>query len=430
MAQPVSRDKAQSGADAPIRLRRLRTESEFRETTRGIERREREKYSSMLWNMVRMDLAPKVQIMDLVGNKLDGAIGTGEEGSLRSVVDFYHKKPNRSELMQILKFFSVYLIQRARRETTFTAQQFLLFKAIDLLRNIVHYATWSVHGDAEGMVYAIIDDMDKQVPGRFAQYAETEHHIYIMMKKLQRVPRDFPLRIELGDEFVKQTSFFDALVQFDFLNRFYPRFFKDRNLDLRLALIYAKITALFQDMIDHIGKGYRDARKLNSFIERYNREFGTRKVILVPIRDLNRQQIAESARSLRIAAEVWYRRTLALKMVKPQLRTECAHNLARNLMQDGRWREAHALLTENYRYWSALTSEIEGLEGQVAYLDTTINAAVKLRRRDQVAWANGEQREARMRLDGMVKTKTDYNKRRDEIKREAEADDDDEDAMV
>ena len=430
MAQPVSREKEQSGADAPIRLRRLRTESGFRETTRGIERREREKYRSMLWNMVRMDLAPKVQIMDLVGNNLDSAIGTGDEGSLRSVMDFYHKRPDRSELMQVLKFFSVYLIQRARRETTFTAQQFLLFKAIDLLRNIVHYSTWSVHGDAEGMVYAIIDDMDKQKPGRFARYAETEHRIYVMMKKLQKMPRDFALRIELGDEYVKQTSFFDALVQYDFLNRFYPRFFKDRNLDVRLALIYAKITALFQDMIDHHGQGYRDARKANSFIERYNREFGTRKVFLTPIRDLNRAQLAESARSLRKAAEVWYRRTLALQMLRPQIRTECAHNLARNLMQDGRWREAHALLTQNYRYWSALTSEIEGLEGQVAYLDTTINAAVKLRRQDQVAWANGEQREARMRLDAMVKTKTDYMRRRDEIKREAAADEDDEDALV
>ena len=80
MAERVSREEAQSGADEPIRLRRLRTENEFRESTRGIERREREKYRSMLWNMMRMDLAPKVQIMDLVGVNLDGVIGTHHIG--------------------------------------------------------------------------------------------------------------------------------------------------------------------------------------------------------------------------------------------------------------------------------------------------------------------------------------------------------------
>ncbi|MCH8883678.1 MAG: hypothetical protein IIA41_09310 [SAR324 cluster bacterium] len=403
------------GGDQPVALRKLRAETRFIHETRGLERQERDRYSSMLWNLMRLDLAPKVKIIDIVGTQLDSAIGTEDERSIARVVDHYHNRPTHAELNQVLKFFSAFLMQRARREPSFSGQQFLLFKAVDLLRMLTQYSTWAAHPDSESLVYVIFDAMGTGHPDRFGNYRETELTVYPLMKRLHDAPRDFNIRLRLGDELSKQTSFFDALVQYDFLRRFYPRFYRDRHLDQRLTVIYSRVAGLFQNMLDHLGRGYRDARKLNSFIDRYNRHFASRKEAIVPITDASRAAGGKTARGLRQAAERWYRRALAIKVGPPHLQTENAAKLGKNLLGERRLREALAVMTDGYRYWRGLPEEPEYLRRRVEYLQQLFDIGVRMGRRDQVAWANEEQREHGGRLEEMVRAQSEYTRRREQI---------------
>jgi hypothetical protein len=406
-------------SERPITLKRLRVESQFLEETKGLERKERDRYGSQLWNLMRLDFAPKVKLIDLVGPRVDAAIDTEHEGSIRSVVDHYHGRPDRADLHQVLKFFSVYLLQRARREPSFAKQQFLLFKAVDLLRMITQYSTWCVHRDAEALVYAIFDDLGTQKEERFAKYRDRELRIYPLMKKLHEVPRDFVLRLELADELGRQTSFFDALVQYDFLRRFYPRFYTASNLERQLGVIYSRVAGLFQNMLDNLGRDYRDARKLNGFIERYNRQFATRKDSLVPFTQDGKGTADRVARGLRHTAENWYRRALAVKVLPAETLVQNAAAFARNLAGERRHKEALNVLMENYRYWSGIGQSVESLQRRINYLEQLTKIAGQAGKRDQVNWANLEQRDHLAKLDELIRQSESYRKRREEILREA-----------
>lgn len=407
-------------ADPPVRVRRLRIESEFRETTRGLERRERDRYGSMLWNLLRGEFAPKVRIVDLVGPGADAGMEPQDEDSLRSVVDFYHKRDDRPELIQVLKFLSVYLIQRGRAAPSFALQRFLLFKAVDLLRMLVHYSPWAVNRDAETLVFALFEDMNAGKGGRFPHYVDTERDAYLAMKRLQDVPRDFAVRLRLGEAYARQTSFFDAVVQYDFLRRHYPRFLGGRRLEHRLALVHLRLAAVFQDIVEHVERGdFQDARKLKSFVERYNREFATRKTRLEPPGTLNPRELRRTGASVRAAAEHHYRQALQKGRLRPEQQTEAALQLSRHLGAAGRPREALGVLSENYRYWDGLPADVPALQGRVAYLEELINLAMRARRRGQASWAAGEQRTWRARLDEQARQRTEYERRREAVRREA-----------
>lgn len=407
-------------SERPVTIKRLRTESQFVEETKGLERRERDKYDSMIWNLMRLDLAPKVQIMDLVGARLDQPIDTGHERSLRTVVDHYHGRPDRAELSQVLKFFSVYLLQRARREPSFTKQLFLLFKAVDLLRMLTQYSTWCVHRDSEALVFTIFDELGAQKGERFAKYQQTEYRIYPLIKKLHEVPRDFTVRLELAEELTRQTSFFDAFVQYDFLRRFYPRFYSERNLERRLGVIYSRIAGLFQNMLDHLGRGYRDARKINSFIERYNRNFATRKTALMPFSDA-KGGTERVARALSRTAESWYRKALAIKLLPPEVQVQNALALGRNLGMERRGKEALSVLMDGYRFWSGIGADVDAgrqieiIQRRIGYLEQVIKIGRASGRKDAINWSNIEQRDLLGKLDELVRQNESYKRKREEI---------------
>ena len=403
--------------ERPITVKRYRTETQFLETTKGLERKERDRYGSGLWNLMRLDFAPKVQIIDIVGPRADAPIEFDHEGSLRSVVDHYHGQSDRAGFIQVLKFFSVYLLQRARRETTFSKQQFLLFRAVDLLRMLTQYSTWCVHRDAEALVYGVFDDLATHKPEHFGHYRDSELRIYPLMKKLHEVPRDFVLRLELADELGRQTSFFDAYVQYEFLRRFYPRFYTERNLERRLGTIYSRIALLTQDMLDHLGKNYRDARKVNSFIERYNRSFAAKGELLVPFVQDGKGTPERAARALRGNAEQWYRKALAIKLLPGAMQVQNAVNLSRNLSGQKRFKDAVSLLTDSYKFFSGIGDDVESLQKRIGYLEQLIKAGIQAGRKDQVNWASQEQRDHLGKLDDLIKQTEDSKKKRDEILR-------------
>lgn len=405
----------------PIRIKRLRTESLFLEETKGLERRERDRYGNMIWNLMTFDFAPKVKLVDIVGHKMDNEIDTEHEGPMRSVVDHYHGRANRNELNQVLKFFSVFLIQRARREPNFNKQLFLLFKAVDLLRMLTQYSTWCAHRDAESLVFTIFDELGSQKGERFANYQRTEHRVFPLMKKLHEVPRDFVVRLELADELARQMSFFDAYVQYDFLRRFYPRFYTQQNLERRLGVIYARTAGIFQNMLDHLGRGYRDARKVNSFIERYNRAFAGRKDVLESFSADVKGGPERVARGLRHAAETWYRKALAIKVLSPEIQVQCAMALGRNLGAERRGKEALSVLMDGYRFWSGIGGgadagrQIEIIQRRIGYLEHVIKIGRASGRKDAINFANLEQRDLLGKLDELVRQNESYKRKREEI---------------
>src|SRR5574341_2077025 len=128
---------------APVQLKMLRTEAEFRRQTRNLEREERDRYSSFVWNVVRMDLGPRVSLGDVTGLAGEGSLDYRSESSLKRSLDFYSRK-ERERLILALKFYAAYVLQQARQETAFNRQLFLIFKAVDFLRMIVQYSPHAV----------------------------------------------------------------------------------------------------------------------------------------------------------------------------------------------------------------------------------------------------------------------------------------------
>ena len=94
----IEADAALSGgARGAVELRHMRVETDFRRATQSLERQERDKYSSMLWNMIRMDRKPKVAILDLVGPRGDNDIDYRDEISLKASVDHYHRLEDQED---------------------------------------------------------------------------------------------------------------------------------------------------------------------------------------------------------------------------------------------------------------------------------------------------------------------------------------------
>ena len=211
------------GAYRPVDLRTMRVETDFRRSTQRLERQEREAYSSMLWNLMRMDRKPKVAILDLVGPTGDNQLDYSQEDSLKSSVDHYHRRFDRAQLVRVLKYYTVYLMQRARKERDPERQLFLIFKAVEFCRMIVQYSAYTIHAEAETIIFGAFTDLAGQRPAQFTKYVEAEQSIYNIMKKLHFSPVDTDARMEMAEQLVRQSSYFDAFVQYQYLLGRLPR---------------------------------------------------------------------------------------------------------------------------------------------------------------------------------------------------------------
>ncbi|MCZ6556218.1 MAG: hypothetical protein O7E56_09440 [SAR324 cluster bacterium] len=382
-----------------VNLRHMRVETDFRRATHRLERRERDKFSSFLWNMIRMERKPKVSLLDVVGARVDKSVGYQQEDSLKISVDFYHSRFDRTGLTDVVKYFTVFLMQQARKETDPQKQMFIIFKAVEFARMIVQYSPHSIHADAEAVVFGVYSDLAAHDPARFQIYFDTEQPIYALMKRLHFSPMDTDARLELGDLYVRQKSYYDAIAQFQYLLNRYPRV--PRESDLPRGRVYIKIAEIFQELIDYAeqeSEQFQDARKLKNFIERYNRDFSERGATLTPIRDPHPAQIVRAVRSMRNVAKLWYQRALGVRLLGPRMVTKLVSQLAGNYMKDGQNKEAQKLLTTAYRYWQRVPEGVDSIEQRLDYLNLMVSVGMQVKQREMIDFANQQLREYKNRL--------------------------------
>ncbi len=385
-----------------VLLRHMRVETDFRRVTQRLERQERDKYSSFLWNMIRMERAPKVSIMEVVGARVDNPVEYWHEDPLKTSVDFYHSRVDRAGLIGVLKFYTVFLLQQARKEADPDKQLFLIFKTAEFARMIVQYSPYSIHADAEALVFGLFHDLSAHSPAQFRIYVEQEKPIFDTMRKLHFSPLDTDARLELGNLLIRQSSYFDALVQYQYLLGRYPRV--PRDADLPRGRVFIKIAEIFQSLIDYAEDGpgqFRDARKLRNFIDRYNRDYAQRGAAIPRIREPSPAQIRKAVQAMRGIANLWYQRALAVRLLGPRMVTKLVSDLAANYIKDRNSKEAHKLLHTAYRYWRRVPDAIDSLQQRIEYLNLMTSVGTQLRKRDMVNFAYREIREYQNRLSDL-----------------------------
>ncbi|MBI4084004.1 MAG: hypothetical protein HY423_15485 [Candidatus Lambdaproteobacteria bacterium] len=415
-ARPPERGAADEPRSTdPITLRHMRVESEYRRETRNLHREERDQYSNWMLNLVKLQRAPKVTIASLVGTRGDVNLGFHHEDPLRDTFDFYRRKDDRSEMLPVLKFYAAYLMQQARKETNFRSQLFLLFKAVDLLRMIVQYSPYSVSPEAESLVFCIFTDLGSQKPERFKNYVQNEGTIYAIVKQLRNMPNDINLRLRLAQELVRQTMVFDALVQYDFLLRVYPKV--PVEFDTRRAGVYIRIAELFGELIANTARPLGDGRKLRNFIERYNRDYAEKGEEIPIVTGRDPAQIARAAEVLRLTANRWYERALKVRGMGPRQLLNIVYEVSRNYEHLGRPGDALETLRGNYVHWRKVPVGLDTLQERVKYLDLIAALAVKARERAAMSWANEELREHRGALAKLQTQAAKYQARKEAILR-------------
>lgn len=373
----------------------LRTEAEFRRDTRNLDREERDRYSNFLWNMVRLDLGPRVTLTDVVGATADRALDYADEPHLKTSVDYYSRQDPR-RLIPVLKFFACYVLQQARSETAFPRQLFLIFKAVDLLRMIVQYSPYSVNGEAETIVYGVFIDLGSAKPQRFGKYMKTEAQIHQLMRRLQVAPNDHQARLNMAEQLVHQTSLLDAMVQYHMLLRLYPTMRSE--VDRRRGFVYLKMAHVFQDIIDNVSGPIQDARKLKNFVERYNRDFAERGSEIPPVAGSDAEALERTLRGVRSLANQHYARALAVQVMDPRLLMSLVTRLGANYLEDGRFKEAADVLYDGAKLWKHISESPDNLQRRVEFFEQAAAAAEKANRKDMKNWAQGSLLEYRKRL--------------------------------
>jgi tetratricopeptide (TPR) repeat protein len=399
MAQAPARPSARTNRNAPdtipISLRTLRTEAEFRRDTRNLDREERDRFSNFLWNMVRLDLGPRVTLTDVVGATADKSLQYDDEAHLKSSVDYYSRQDPR-RLIQVLKFYACYVLQQARAERTFPHQLFLIFKAVDLLRMIVQYSPYSVNGEAETIVYGVFIDLGTAKPQRFAKYMKSEALIHQLMRRLQVAPNDHQARLNMAEQLILQTSLLDAMVQYHMLLRLYPAMRPE--VDRRRGYVYLKMAQVFQDIIDNVTGPVQDARKLKNFVERYNRDFSERGKEIPPVTGADADALERTLRSVRSLANTHYARALAVQVMDSRLLLQLVTRLGNNYMEEGRFKDAADVLADGGKLWKHLSESPENLRRRVEFFELAAAAASKAGRKDIHSWAQGSLLEYRKRI--------------------------------
>ncbi len=389
-----SRPSRGAADNAPVTLRMLRTEAEFRRDTRNLDRDERDRYGNFLWNMVRLDMGPRVSLSDVVGPAAEKSVDYGSEADLKQSVDYYSRR-NPAHLIPVLKFFAVYVMHQARREKGFSHQLFLIFKAVDLLRMIAQYSPYAVNGDAETLVYGLFIDLGTAKPERFGKYMRTEALIHQLMRRLQKAPNDHQARLNMAEQLALQTSLFDATVQYHMLLRHYPAMRPEQ--DRRRGYVYLKMAQVFQDIVDNVTGPMQDARKLKNFVERYNRDFSERGQEIPPV--TGPEALERTLRSVRGLANRHYARALSVEVLDPRLLLNLVTRLGNNYLQESRFKEATDVLADGAKFWKTFEDTPDNLRRRVEYLQLAATAAGKAHRKDVFNWAQQSLSEYRKRLN-------------------------------
>ncbi len=393
-----------STEDKPVRVRRIRTEMEFRRETLRLPEEEAKKYDGPLRSLLRPVIGPKSILKGVVGPNEDVPIDRNREHLLDSSVAYYRRGREPAELLRVLKYYISYLMRQARREVSFSKQVFLLFKVVDLARMMVQFSPGVVNRRAEMIILSIFVDLGFQKSDRFRHYFERQLEIHRLMRSLSISPADAGVRLKLADQLVRQTSFLDALVQYRLLLERYPR--TPRDTDTSRGMVIVKIAGIFQNMAHHAAQGeYQDARKIKVFVERYNRDLAGKGGKLYAIRSNNPRQIARAARSLRKEANRWYLQALAIRSLEPDIWMDAAYQLAKNLHADSSHRQALRLLRALYPYWEHITEREGTLEARLNFLDMISLVAARLRNTAVANWAVAESSGCRRRLAEILRSR-------------------------
>jgi hypothetical protein len=361
------------GSTQPIALRMLRTEAVYRQDTRNLDRTERDRYSNFLWNVVRLDLGPKVRLADLVGTGGAKPLNMAQEDDLSAFVDFYSTKDAR-QLLPVLQFFAAYLMQQARQAKDQRRQLFLVFKAVDVLRMIVQYSPLSISYPAETVVSGIFADLGGQLPQRFAAYHDHQTRIRALMRRLHHAPNDHSARAQLAEAYARQTSLFDAFVQYQTLLRLLPPTPIER--DRRKGLVYVRTGGLFQGLADMKLAALQDGRKLRNFIERFNREQEGRDPIPA-LKGTDAAALGRVQRGFRALANRAYTVAIKVQSLDPEVLLSVYTHLGRNLLAEGRSKEAAAVLTEGNRHYRTEPDSLAAFDERVRYLAMLSDAAAR-----------------------------------------------------
>ena len=395
--------------ESPVQLKLLRTEADFRRQTRSLERQERDHYSSFLWNVARLDLAPRVSLSEVTTMSGEESLDYRHEERLKSSLDFYSGK-ERERLIEVLKFYSAYVLHQARQETVFSRQLFLIFKAVDFLRMMVQYSPNSVNGEAETVVFGLFIDLGVQKPARFAPYLETEKLVHPQMRRLQVAPGDHNARFALAEALTRQTSLFDAFVQYQALMRMYPPMRAES--DRRRGVLNFKIGQLFQDMADHAAEPLHDARKLKNFVERYNRDYAGGGSALPPVSGTEPEAPRRTLRAARRLAGDYYARALNVQALEPRLMLDVATRLGQNYTEEGRFADAADALARGAKAWKAMDVSLPVLKRRLEYLQLTATAAGRGGRKEVQQWAEDSMTGVGKRVAALESAVTERERRR------------------
>ncbi len=394
---PAAERTAPAVLDLPV----LRVESQYRHETRNLQRQERARYSNLLWNMVSFTMGPRVLINQLVGPNQDQPLDYADESRLQANVGFYQSKSDPTELIQVLKFYTTYLMQQARKERDADKQRFLLFKAVDFARLIVQHSPLSVNADAEALVFGIFVALGSAHGGGMGDYMRSEETIYQLMRRLQVMPQELQLRLKLGDALLEQTSYADALVQYRTLLRILVR--RREGADRHRGWIVARVADLFQRLSQITSTQLKDARKLRSFIDRFNRDFAEGGHTLPPLPQINVSTVMRVRQALLEEANRWYQQGVASPVLERRQRARMAIQLGENLNALRDHNRALAVLEEHYGLWHRIEETPVTLEEQAEYLRQLTGAAIQLKRRDVLGWANKESSDVSAKL-GAIET--------------------------
>jgi len=390
-------------------LRTLRAEARFRNDTRNLHRRERANFSNFLWNMMRLDLGPRITLNQLVGPNMDVGLDAAKDKALDTSVEYYRGKSD-DRLVEVLKFFNAYLMQLARRDRDPENQRYLLFKAIDFARMIVQFSPMSVNSEAESIVLAIYIALGTEDSARFGHYMRSEEKVYRIMQRLEMSPNDAQVRMDLADELVRQTCHFDALVHYRILLRILVR--RGENVQRSRGYVISKIGEVFDEMSTLTLGKLGDGRKLKSFLDRYNRDFAESGHELPPLGKPNSSQMNRLQRGLINEAVRWHQQAAAFSQLDRRVRARSAARAGQCLMQLGRYRKALDVMGAQFPVWRGIPENETSLREKANYLKLLSSAAMQSKQRSEVAWIAKESNDVSTKLSKIEKDRRDRDQAR------------------
>lgn len=394
-------------------IRIMRVESEFRRDAKHWPIKERNTYGSLLLNLLRLDRGPRILLFDLLGPVLDKKLMSKDELRVQQVLNYYQGKSNPAELILTLKFLSTHYLEMARRENDSATQVYLLFKAVDLARMIVQYTPYSVHADSEALILGIFTDLGNADNTGFAHYAQTQDVIYKLMKTLQVMPTDIPARMRLAETLTRQSSYYDALVQYQMVLRIFKP--SRGSQDKFHGLVFARIGELLQKVADVEPKMLRDGQKLKNFITRYNKDYPTGDKKLPSAERVTAALIDKVQGALIEESTQWQVRASDVAALERFHRLSLISKAAQNYMTMNNPKAALHLLQQGYHLWHRVAENGQTLNEKAAYLQLLVQSASLTKNREVMGWAAQFQADVRGKLNFIEKAEKERLARRAEM---------------